>query len=333
MASPQGTKKSQLFADVLLFWRSQLNFSVIELQKVLIASPRMEEELGVYSQLCCIEDCLRRIYSSSDAFYAALVADPDVPLHALCQVGGMGVPDTLDPEPSRPIVCAKGRHGWPECLEAQWQQVGSISGLLPIAHVAPVCPTPGSHHLSPVHMLSAGPVPHAGTGGIPAHLFTACVAVCGGWKGDTAGPPGGRSAGLGPRADGQVQVSTAARPNGKQAWKWTQMNLEWNSRMPPCLFYALADGASGCFRLLVCGANRCSPSYATSVMEGLDVLSSAASMLLQAQGDKPVLVQVCGAGLLPSFREGGASLSHQLTTLALSLNTRTGGVASGAAGR
>lgn len=58
-----------------------------------------------------------------------------------------------------------------------------------------------------------------------------------------------------------------------------------------------------------CLAGRCSPTHALSVVEGLDVLCSAASMLLQAQGEKSVLVQV---GLLQE--QPGADPNSLLAT-------------------
>lgn len=79
-------KRITLFEDVVSFWRNQLHFSVAELQKALLRSPTLEDSHAVYVQLVGVEDCLRRIYNGSDAFYAAIVEDRGVPLPAICQV-------------------------------------------------------------------------------------------------------------------------------------------------------------------------------------------------------------------------------------------------------
>ena len=72
------------------FWKAQLSHSVRQLQAALSgASPTLlANEHEVYCQLCCVTDCLQRIYKGSEAFYTLLVEDVSIPIPAICQVRG-----------------------------------------------------------------------------------------------------------------------------------------------------------------------------------------------------------------------------------------------------
>ncbi|KAG1659960.1 hypothetical protein FOA52_010593 [Chlamydomonas sp. UWO 241] len=75
-----------LFNDVVVFWRSQLQSSVVALQQAIVRSPDLSEEHPIYLGLSAVEDCLKRIYSGSDAFYSAVVSGREAPLPAICQI-------------------------------------------------------------------------------------------------------------------------------------------------------------------------------------------------------------------------------------------------------